>query len=252
MCAKMEGACPNLEMIRRIAHPESHRLLYGRHPGPNDRGIIYVGVCKANDKMYIGLHRHAIDGRSWKKTRYEVHVRSSGCILIHRALQIHQFEWFVLEELPADMLCENEAHWIADLKTQHPNGYNLDAGGTGGAGSWCESSKKKRKDTMATAESKAKRSTLTTNQWQIGDLRKVNADAAEKRLVALLEKANTLAVPDVPNKERVHGAFYRIGTKVYRYQKSGRGILHEMTREGIEAEREAKRVAAAKKRSAKM
>ena len=235
---------PNLEKIRSIAHPDSRKLLYGRHVGPRTRGIIYVGVCLDTDKLYVGRLRHAKDGRSWEKGRLDVHKRSSGCWLIHHALKKHTIEWYVLEELPVEALNDRERHWIAELKSQHPNGYNLDSGGSGGADCWSEATKQKRKETMATPESRAKRSKLAAGQWENGAIRRVIADAAEKRLVATLEEANRLAVPDVPNKQRVHRAYYWIGSKIYRFVRNGksRGQLYEMSREAIEEQRRVKRL----------
>lgn len=230
---------PNVQKLRRIANPDSHRLLYSTKPGPPDHGFIYVGVCESNGKMYVGQHRHSKKGESWRTSRLRVHERSAGCVVLHRALQKHTFEWFALDEVPADVLDEYERIWIADLKTLHPDGYNLDEGGSGGR--HCELSNQKRRATMATPESKAKRSSLTKSQWAKGGLRKANAEAAERRLVARLDEATRLAVPDVPNKDRVHNAYYIIGDKIFRYRKSGRGVLEEMSREAIEAQRECKK-----------
>lgn len=235
---------PNLKKIRSIAHPNSHKLLYDRHAGPQTRGIIYVGVCLDNDKLYIGRHKHDKGGRSWVDARLGVHKRQSGCWLIHHALKKHTIEWYVLEEVPMEMLNGRERYWIAELNSQHPSGYNMDSGGAGGAGGWSEATKQKRQNTMAMPESKAKRSKLTAGQWENGAIRRVSVDAAEKRLVATLEEANRLAVPDVPNKQRVHMAYYWIGSKIYCFKKfgKGRGQLHEMSREAIEKQRSEKRL----------
>ena len=80
--------------------------------------------------IYIGQTTRSL------KVRFREHAKA-GCHL-HNAIEkygIDNFAIEVIEECKTKQeLDEREIFWIAELKCRHPNGYNLNNGGSGNAG----------------------------------------------------------------------------------------------------------------------
>lgn len=93
-------------------------------------GVIYKITNKLNDMIYIGQTTRSL------KVRFREHAKA-GCHL-HNAIEkygIDNFAIEVIEECKTKQeLDEREIFWIAELKCRHPNGYNLNNGGSGNAG----------------------------------------------------------------------------------------------------------------------
>lgn len=90
---------------------------------------IYGIRCILNGLVYVG---QSLD----IETRVSHHFyKGSKCIKLRNAIQKHGKDAFIVEILE---LCEEseinnrECHWIANLDSMHPNGYNLRAGGENG------------------------------------------------------------------------------------------------------------------------
>lgn len=93
---------------------------------------IYRIEHKDTGKSYVGLSVDIF--KRWKEHSnfWEKKERWSA---IKHALHKHGLENFtftILEECNKDELAEREIHWIKELNTQAPNGYNMNAGGTSG------------------------------------------------------------------------------------------------------------------------
>jgi len=88
-------------------------------------GIIYITTNIVNGKQYVGQ-----TSRDFKQRKKE-HTRPGDCKYFYRALKkygIDNFKW-VSFSCPEEELDWQETFLIAELKTQKPNGYNLDSGG---------------------------------------------------------------------------------------------------------------------------
>lgn len=92
---------------------------------------IYLLTCRTSGKRYVGQTIDSLEQR-WKE-----HVDSTcdGRTLLYRAMRKYgadSFERQVLEECTTfEQLDERERHWIAELVTLKPNGYNMTLGGQG-------------------------------------------------------------------------------------------------------------------------
>jgi len=92
---------------------------------------IYKIHHKDTGKSYVGLSVDIF--KRWKEHSnfWEKKERWST---IKKALHKHGLENFtftILEECLKDDLAAREIHWIKELNTQAPNGYNMTAGGDG-------------------------------------------------------------------------------------------------------------------------
>lgn len=107
-------------------------------------GVIYVITNVENGKQYVGQTRKTAE------KRWQGHIRDSQRRVecpseFYRSLRKHgptHFTLAVLEECAdIDELNEREQHWIAELRTMSPRGYNLTSGG----GSWvvCDETRQK-------------------------------------------------------------------------------------------------------------
>jgi group I intron endonuclease len=95
--------------------------------------IIYVLTCRTTGKSYVGQTIDPLDVR-WGE---HVGCSSRGQTLLYRAIRKYgpdAFERRVIEECNASILDDRERHWIAELKTLKPNGYNMTVGGQGTRG----------------------------------------------------------------------------------------------------------------------
>lgn len=109
-----------------------------RTPLEPGRGCIYVGVCRVNNKMYVGQHADETNckrNRScWnarvKRKKYEV-----KCPAIRNAVLKHgedAFEWFILCECDEYFLDSSEKWFMKWCDCVSPNGYNIREGGSRG------------------------------------------------------------------------------------------------------------------------
>lgn len=88
---------------------------------------IYAFRHKSDGKVYVGQSKDVRKRRSQHEGK-----TSSNSRRFHNALKAHGvelFEFFVLEYCDMAMLDEREIHWISQLDSLHPNGYNLKSGG---------------------------------------------------------------------------------------------------------------------------
>lgn len=93
--------------------------------------VIYVITDNTNGKQYVGQTIHSAE------LRFEQHCRPSetNCRLLNRAIMAHGKENFTVSVLEVvdspEKLDDREIHWISQLNTLTPNGYNLNGGGNG-------------------------------------------------------------------------------------------------------------------------
>ena len=90
---------------------------------------IYKIHHKDTGKSYVGLSVDIF--RRWKEHSNFWEAKNKWSAIKH-ALNKHGLENFtftILEECSKEELNDREIHWIKELNTQAPNGYNLTAGG---------------------------------------------------------------------------------------------------------------------------
>ena len=101
--------------------------------GTSGTGSIYCATCGPTGLRYIGQTRdHKIkNGKPYVygiKGRWNDHVSTVSSTPLHLAIQTHGSGAFTLTSIesgvPEERLDEREAHWIAELNTVVPNGYN--------------------------------------------------------------------------------------------------------------------------------
>lgn len=100
-------------------------------------GYIYC-LTSPSGKKYIGQTTRTVE------QRIDEHTKGSECRILASAIKkygIAQFEIEVLEDADNDQLDQLEKHYIAQLNTMHPNGYNIRSGGSNGK--HCEESREK-------------------------------------------------------------------------------------------------------------
>jgi hypothetical protein len=108
------------------------------------RGIIYCIEHIATGKKYIGQTRsHRLNHGRYRpfgaEARFRAHVSEAICNTKHKSghllgMDIRQygkdsFRVSTLEDCDVDTLDDMERKWITNLKTLHPDGYNLTDGG---------------------------------------------------------------------------------------------------------------------------
>jgi len=107
---------------------------------------IYLITCKVTNKRYIGqavcylknkdgtLTKHGTEGR-WKSHVYSRNYKKSRCRLLANAIKDYGKDAFTVETLlitNIKLINMFEKMFIAKFNTLHPNGYNLNEGGSGG------------------------------------------------------------------------------------------------------------------------
>jgi group I intron endonuclease len=95
--------------------------------------IIYLLTCRTSGKSYVGQTIDPLDIR-WGE---HCGCALKGQTLLYRAIRKYGLDAFdrrVLEECDEAALDERERHWIAELKTLKPGGYNMTEGGQGTRG----------------------------------------------------------------------------------------------------------------------
>ena len=90
------------------------------------KGIIYK-ITSPSGKVYVGQTIQEFNARIKSH-----HRKDSGCTAISRAIQKYknQMKYEIIEDnVPQEQLDEREIHWIKELNSLTPNGYNLNTGG---------------------------------------------------------------------------------------------------------------------------
>ena len=96
--------------------------------------LIYLIINRVNNKKYVGLTTRSLEDR-WMGHVYD--AQNDSICLIHRAIKkygLEAFERKIIEECENDKACDAERHWIEQLDTFMPNGYNMTKGGDGSFG----------------------------------------------------------------------------------------------------------------------
>jgi len=111
------------------------------------RGVIYCVENVASGKKYVGQTRsHRLNHGRYRPFgadgRFRDHMscairntKTSQCSALYNDIRIHgkdAFAWRQLEECNTADLDVRERHWIAELHTEYPTGYNLTGGGRAG------------------------------------------------------------------------------------------------------------------------
>ena len=92
-------------------------------------GFIYIVTCLTTNKSYIGKTTESIN-RRWRR---HVIDKNSYCRLLSEAIKVYgedDFNIYTLKSSTIDMLDYYENKFIVEWNTQHPNGYNLQNGGS--------------------------------------------------------------------------------------------------------------------------
>jgi group I intron endonuclease len=96
-------------------------------------GIVYKITNKLNGKVYIGQTIYSLE-RRWQQ--HISKARRDSHYLFHNAIRKYGIDSFDLEELESCDTCDSlndcEIHWIKELNTLSPFGYNLVTGGKSG------------------------------------------------------------------------------------------------------------------------
>jgi hypothetical protein len=108
------------------------------------RGIIYCVEHIATGTKYVGQTRshrlnHGLYRPFGAEGRFRDHMscalcntKSSQCSALYNDIRMHgvdAFKFIQLEECDIELLDQREKHWISELSTIHPSGYNLTDGG---------------------------------------------------------------------------------------------------------------------------
>jgi hypothetical protein len=164
------------------------------------RGIIYCVEHAASGKKYVGQTRsHRLNHGRYRpfgaEGRFRDHVscarcntKTDQCSALYNDIRLHggdAFKFNQLEECDVEMLDQREKHWIAELSTLYPSGYNLTDGGRKvsiikcvgvstplnpvGPRGGCKSRSAETRAKMA------ERSKVFSNQQEVRDARSVNA-----------------------------------------------------------------------------
>lgn len=94
---------------------------------------IYVYRNNINGKSYVG---QSLDiQRRINQHNHKLSIEGDNCTVLQRAVNKYGIENFyvgVLEYCILDELDAKEIHWIKKLNSLHPNGYNMQSGGSFG------------------------------------------------------------------------------------------------------------------------
>jgi hypothetical protein len=108
-------------------------------------GVIYCVEHIATGKKYVGQTRtHRLNHGRYRpfgaEGRFRAHISEAMCNTKHKSghlmgvdIRLHgkdAFRLTPLEECAVGETDDRERHWIAELKTMYPEGYNLTGGGT--------------------------------------------------------------------------------------------------------------------------
>ena len=147
---------------------------YKFEPVPKGFKVLYAIVHRfGTEKAYIGKAGHTAKGAAYRVFDKGGHIQgpNAGRSAIHDAITAHgwdSFKWFILAgPIPVERINDAEVRAIAKYNTlterQGGNGYNIMKGGDGGDKT--PEMVAKQKATMATSESRAKRSAISKKMW---------------------------------------------------------------------------------------
>lgn len=91
---------------------------------------IYKIVNLVNGKIYVGQSINI--QKRWYQHKSDYN-KEGGCPILYAAIRkygIENFSFEVIEECSLELLDEREKHWISQMNTLNPNGYNIALGGT--------------------------------------------------------------------------------------------------------------------------
>lgn len=158
---------PHLVYIRSLCDPTLQKYI-DLPPGVG-KSVIYVIVNVKDGKAYVGKHCHGVSGDTFRSTRFSrfFNPKDNDTTYKANAVRKHGTASFVAFIIWHGDTCdedERECHWISPeglhtIKSNGGWGYNAKDGGEGGAHAPCTIVKIKA--TMATKESKAKRSAIS-------------------------------------------------------------------------------------------
>jgi len=138
-----------------------------------------------NGKAYVG---QSVDiFRRWKNHSnfWEAKKNWSGIKYALHKHGLQNFRFIVLEECSKEDLNDKEIHWIKELNTQSPNGYNMTAGGGGSLNASKQTRKKMSKAHIGkkvSDETKAKLAEACSKTCVINDIEYVGSTEASKIL----------------------------------------------------------------------
>jgi len=162
-----------LGVLWRAANLNSSLQKYKHQPVPPGYKVLYAIVSlTGTEKAYIGKAGHLEKGAKYRIFGKGGHIQgpNSGRSAIHDAIVSNgwdTFTWFILALVPKDEVNNAEKAAIKKYnsltETQGGNGYNIMKGGDGGEKT--PEMIAKQKATMATTESKTKRSAISKKMW---------------------------------------------------------------------------------------
>ena len=209
--------------IRKRLDPSIQK--YTRQAVPDGFAVLYAIVRHADNKSYIGQSTNSA------RKRMKTHMRDPRSAAIHAALKKHgarRFRFVILAVCPEAQADDLEVELIAKHGTQGKgNGYNILEGGRRSRlpPEVVARVQAKRKITMATDQSVAKRSASAKVAHASLTTQRIRQTASHERMLKEITDATAAAVPVPPPHMRQHGAYYiREDEKVYRYYvPKGRG-----------------------------
>lgn len=166
---------------------------------------IYLITNKINNKKYIGQSA-SIEERWY---RHSVDYKRLTDRYLYRAMNKYGFNNFKFEILETDidisLIHEKEKHWIKELNTKAPYGYNMTDGGEGSFNRLVseETKEKLRQANLgktASDETKKKFSVITSKRFEdinerkkISDSMKKNEKAIEKAIINIQAYNNSVS-----------------------------------------------------------
>lgn len=132
---------------------------------------IYLITNLINNKKYVGQTINI-------EQRWKNHIKDSTKLVsryLYRAMNkygIENFKFEVIEDnIPINLVSEREVHWISELNTKAPNGYNMTDGGEGSVGRKMSEHTKQvlldyKKNNKVSEESRLKMSTSQKERYE--------------------------------------------------------------------------------------
>jgi hypothetical protein len=178
---------PCIETVERIVSNAPELQSFHDNPPGHGMAVIYAGVCKANQRIYVGKHVHGKRGRSVRFSRWKRHERGQGgAKLLHRAICKYGASaiwWAVIDRVPEATVSEREKQWVVTLNALGRHGLNLHEGGEGG----CHTASHRANIKAGLARADVKSRIATTNSTD---------ETRKKRRIAAKEVANRSSVRD--------------------------------------------------------
>lgn len=148
---------------------------------------VYKITNNISGKSYVGLSVDIF--RRWKQhsNTWEAKKRWSAIKAAISKYGIENFTFAVIEECSKEKLAEREIHWIKELNTLAPNGYNRTAGGDTGitkeTAAKIAKTKKERGTSKLSDEHKAKLSAIGKGRKQSKEWTEARAKSKQKPCV---------------------------------------------------------------------